>query len=254
MKKSIKEKLKNSEQVFGSWMHTSSVDIAELMAQYSFDFITLDTEHSLFTADQLVNCIRAIQQNGTEPFVRLKDHSPINARHALEAGATGIIIPMIETLEQLTTIIENCLYCPDGKRGVGYSRANLFGKNFNQYFNEINNKLTFVAQIESKKGMDNIEEILSHPFLDAIMVGPYDLTSSLGIPGQFSNSIYINAVKSMKEAALKSNKQFGTHIVHAIPSEIKKRAQDGYRFLVYSSDVVMLQNSLSKASQEFRVD
>jgi 2-dehydro-3-deoxyglucarate aldolase len=127
---SIKEKLKAGKPTIGTWMQIPNSNVAEILASNGFDWITLDLEHGAFSLNVLPDIIRAIEIGGSTPFIRVAQSHPKDIKQALDAGAKGIIVPMIESVEQARDFVKWSSYPPMGTRGVGFSNANLFGKHF----------------------------------------------------------------------------------------------------------------------------
>ncbi|MDP7197467.1 MAG: aldolase/citrate lyase family protein, partial [SAR202 cluster bacterium] len=135
-----------------------------------------------------------------------------------------------------------CCWPPAGKRGVGFSRANLFGKHFDEYKKEALEPL-LVAQIEHIKAVNNLENILKVEGLDAIMVGPYDLSASMNITGEFDNRDFISIMGKILKQCKKYNIPCGDHIVQPDPKLLEKRIKQGYQFIAYSTDGIFLYSS-----------
>ncbi len=241
---SIRSKFKKGELSIGSWMQISSSSIAEIMGSSGFDWVAIDMEHGSFSNEKLPDLFRALELNNTLPLVRLAEGNSKDCKLSLDAGAGGVIIPMVESAEQLRKIKEFCCWPPSGNRGVAFSRANLYGKFFNQYEKEAQAPL-IIALIETSNGLDNINEILEVDGLDAIMIGPYDLSASLGITAQFKNKIFLKALEDISEAAKVKKVPFGIHIIEPSKKELNLRIQEGYKFLAYSIDSVMLRKIAS---------
>ena len=238
----IRNKLKNRKYSVGSWIQIPSGSIAEIMGQSGYDWVAVDLEHGSISISQLPNLFRAIELGGTLPLARLAQGSAKDCKQALDAGAGGVIIPMIESADQLAEIIDVSRWPPFGKRGVGFSRANLFGKNFSEYSKEAQQPLV-IAMIENVKAVKELDKILSVEGLDAILIGPYDLSASMGITGKFQDERFILAIKSILELCNKRNVSSGIHIVQPDTNILKKRIQEGYKFIAYSIDSVLLIDS-----------
>ena len=238
--KVIKIKLKNSDVSIGTWMQIPSPDIAEILTHNNFDWIALDLEHGVYNNESILSCVRAIELGNTEPFVRIGEHDEKLIKLCLESGVRGIIIPMVSNAEELKKVISYIHYPSKGSRGVGFSRANLFGQNFTEYFESINEKITIVAQIESKEAVENLDDILKIKDLDAIMVGPYDLSASLGCTGDFQNSLFLETMKLIKEKTLKSNVKMGVHVVKPIEQDLKSAIIEDNKFIAYGIDALFL--------------
>ena len=226
----------------GSWMQLPNASVAEIMGKAGYDWIVVDLEHGSFNIETLVNVNRAIELGGSAPFVRLPNIDPKTIKDSLEAGARGLIFPMVESLEQLENAINWSLYPPLGIRGVGYSRANLFGKQFDEYY-QASSELVFVAQIEHINAVKNLGSILTARHLDAIIVGPYDLSASMNLTAQFDHPEFKAAIESIKSQAVANNIPLGMHVVQPDSSELQSKIDEGYQFIAYSLDAVFLYQS-----------
>lgn len=238
--KILKKKIRNGEVTVGSWMQISHPTIAEVLAKAGYEWIVIDMEHGAFATSELPNIFRAIELQGSQPFVRLAVGLRKDVKSALDSGATGIIIPMIESAKQVQDTINEIYYPSKGIRGVGFSRANLFGKEFDNYHANVNDSLTIVAQIEHIAAIKNLDEILAVEELDALMIGPYDLSASMGIAGQFSHPDFIEALKQFKEKCIQSKKTMGFHIVKPDIKQLKIKIDEKFKFLAYSLDGTFL--------------
>lgn len=239
----IKNKLKNGKVSIGSWMQIPDESVAEIMGQSGYDWVALDLEHGLFSNHQLAGLCRAIELGGSVPFARIAYNHFDEIKRALEAGARGIIIPMVKSASELEQGIKNAKYPPDGTRGVGYSRSNLFGKNFNINVPHVNDEIVVVAQIEDIKAVNDLESILKVTGLDAIIVGPYDLSASMGLTAEFNHPEFIKTMNLIKDTAKQCDIPMGVHIVQPSKEELANRIREGYIFIAYSIDAVFLYNS-----------
>jgi len=238
----LRGKLKAGNPSIGSWMQLPSDDIAEIIARSGYDWVAVDMEHGSISVETLPRIFRTLELGETLPFVRLAENSLKACKDSLDAGAAGLIFPMIESSKQLSDAISFSLWPPNGKRGVAFSRANLFGKLFEDYKEE-NSKTFFVAMIESKKGLDNIEDILSVRGLDAILIGPYDLSASIGITAEFDKKLFTESINIIKEACAKHSIPCGMHVVKPNVKDLEFKIQEGFTFLPYSMDTVFLSES-----------
>ena len=238
----IREKLKSGEESIGSWMQISNSSVAEIMGQGGFDWIAIDMEHGSFSVHQLPDLFRAIEIGGTLPLVRVAEGKIKDCKNALDSGAGGIIVPNIESASQLEMIRNYTRWPPSGTRGVGFSRANLFGEYFDSYREEAKAPI-LVAMIENKLAIKNIEEILKVDGLDAILIGPYDLSASLGIMGEFDNQIFIDAISLIHKKCTEYSIPVGIHVIEPSVKQLEERIIEGYKFLAFSIDSVMLRFS-----------
>lgn len=247
----IREKLAQDKATVGTWLQIPSPDVAELMARAGYDWVAIDMEHGSFGRSGLPDIIRGIECGGAAPFARLPEATKTHIKSALEAGAQGLIFPMIESREQLDRAIGWSTYPgldtwategthPREYRGVGYCRANVFGKEFDAYRAGTAKDLFLVAQIEHIRAVEQIESILSHPRLDAIMVGPYDLSGSMGLTGQFDHPDFKAVMAKISAACTRCHARMGLHIVQPDPSALTREIKGGARFIAYGIDSVFL--------------
>lgn len=247
----IRTKLAQDEATIGTWLQLPSADVAELMARAGYDWVAVDMEHGAFGPGSLPDIFRAIECGGAAPFARLPEASRVAIKSALEAGAQGLIFPMIESRAQLDRAISLALYPgqddgrlpgepPRENRGVGFCRANVFGKHFDQYMRGTAARLFLVAQIEHIRAVEELDAILSHPRLDAIMVGPYDLSGSMGLTGRFDHPDFRAVMARIHEACRRHHARMGLHVVTPDPDEVRRQVAEGCRFIAYGIDTVFL--------------
>jgi 2-dehydro-3-deoxyglucarate aldolase len=241
--KAIRQSLAANLPSIGSWMQIPHSSVAEVMGQAGYDWVAVDLEHGSISVSELPDLFRAIELGGTLPLARIAQAAPKDCKQALDAGAGGVIVPMIESASQLLSVRNACRWPPSGNRGVAFSRANLFGKNFQTYFKEAQSPL-LVAMIENQCAVKCIDEILAVDGLDAILIGPYDLSASLGVIGQFDHPDFCASIQKILRAAKKSGISAGMHLVSPNPLELHQLIEEGYRFIAYSIDAVFLNNSV----------
>ena len=236
----IRNSINSSTPSIGTWMQIPSPEIAEILASsLSYEWIVIDMEHGSFSRNQLNSIIRAISLYSVLPFVRLKTNKVSAVKNIVDCGFSGYIVPMIENSKQLDDIYQSITYPPLGKRGVGFSRSNQYGINFKSAL-DCENRPLLVAMIETKSGLENIEDILNYEFLDAVLVGPYDLSASLGICGDFQSDIFEKAYLQIQTNCQKHNIPFGIHLIEPSVSKLKGLVLNGARFIAFSMDSVML--------------
>jgi 2-keto-3-deoxy-L-rhamnonate aldolase RhmA len=225
-----------------AWQQLASPQVTIAMASMGFDWIVVDLEHSSITTQEAETIFIAAERCNAKPFVRLPSADPYLARRLLDAGAVGILVPVVESKEAFDNFAQHCFFSPKGRRGLGLVRSNGWGENLKGYFDEI--KPTLIAQIETKTGAQNIQNILSSEFLDGIMIGPYDLSASLGTPGNFNGGIFKDICSSVTQSARNHKKMVGYHQVEPNLVELQKRIEEGYDFIAYGTDIVALRHSL----------
>jgi len=239
----IRKKLKENKVSIGSWMQLNSPDVAEVMGQAGFDWVAVDMEHGSISHSDLPNIFRALELGGTLPMARIAEGTLSNCKQALDAGAGGIVAPMIMEAEQLEQVINWCCWPPKGIRGVGYSRANLYGKHFESYKNEAQTPI-IIAQIEHIKAFENLESILSVDGLDATIIGPYDLSASMGLTGKLDHPDVLDVCKKILLTCKNKNIPSGIHVVDPDEKKLKLAIDSGYRFIAYSLDAVFLHKNI----------
>jgi 2-dehydro-3-deoxyglucarate aldolase len=238
----IRQSLASNLASVGSWMQIPHASVAEIMGQAGYDWVAVDMEHGAISVHQLPDLFRALELGGTLPLVRLAHGHPKDCKQALDAGAGGVIVPMVETAAQLMAVRDACRWPPAGTRGVGFSRANLFGKYFEAYREEAQAPL-LVAMIEHVGAVEDLEEIISVEGLDAILIGPYDLSASMGLTARFDMPEFISAMDRIRTLCSQHHIPCGVHVVMPDADALKLRIQEGYRFIAYSIDAVFLNTS-----------
>jgi 2-dehydro-3-deoxyglucarate aldolase len=235
----IRDRLRSGGVSIGSWMQIAHPSVAEIMGQAGYDWVAVDMEHGSISHHQLPDLFRALELGNTLPLVRLAEGSTKECKQALDAGAGGVIVPMMESASQLLAVRDACRWPPAGTRGVGFSRANLFGKHFTSYQEEAQAPL-LVAMIEHITAVDELEEMLKVDGLDAILIGPYDLSASMNLTGQFEKSEFRFAMAKILEKANAAHIAAGVHVVNSDSSELHARMNEGFRFLPYAIDSIFL--------------
>jgi len=236
--KKIKTKIK-----IGSWITTFNPSAAHLMSSLGFKWLCIDLEHSTITFDQMEILISVIESNGSVPFVRVGSNDKLYIKKALDAGAQGIIVPMVNTVKEAKEAIEATYYYPKGRRGVGWARAQNFGYNFDKYLKNKSKKIQLVLQIESIEGIKNLNKILDLKNITGTILGPYDLSASLGVIGQFKNFLVKNAIKKYEEISSKKKVTMGIHITKINPNKIRLFYNKGYKLIASGNDMIFLGDS-----------
>ena len=233
--------MNNTDISLGTWLSLYSEAIAEVFVNSGYEWVTVDLEHSAITIDQAEKLIRVIDLAGAKPYVRVSSNDEVQIKRVLDAGAKGIIVPMVESKEDVLAAINATNYPPKGTRGMGLARAQGYGeaKAKNDYIQNISNRIELYIQIESKEALNHLDEMFSQD-INGYMIGPYDLSSSMGIAGDFTNIDFINAEESILETAKKYDINRGYHIVEPDLGQLELRKSQGYNFIAFSVDFRML--------------
>ena len=224
----------------GSWIQIGHPAIAEIMASAGFDWLAVDLEHSVISLREAEELIRVIDLKGIVPLVRLSSNNPEQIKRVMDAGAHGVIVPMVCSPEQARCAVSAVKYPPKGIRSIGLARAQGYGPRFKDYFEWQYEHSLVIVQIEHIDAVDNLESILSVEGVDAYIVGPYDLSGSLGIPGDFTNQKYLEAVEKIRQVGQEYGIPGGVHIVEPDPAQLRHRIEEGHIFLAYGVDTRML--------------
>jgi 2-dehydro-3-deoxyglucarate aldolase len=236
---SLRTRLRSGGATIGSWIQIPHPSIAEIMGQAGYDWVAIDLEHGAIGLHQIPDLCRALELGGTLPLARLACGHSKDCKQALDAGVGGVIVPMIESAEQLTAVRDYCRWPPAGHRGVGFSRANLFGKHFDAYREEAQAPL-LVAMIEHIRAVENLDAILQVAGLDAVLIGPYDLSASMGMTAQFDERAFTDALQRIQTLSQHHRVPCGIHVVQPQPMALQQRLSEGYRFIAYSLDAAFL--------------
>lgn len=241
----LRQQLKQGSPVIGSWINSASPIVAELMAATGFDFLTVDVEHSAVDLVQTQILFQAIRSGNPHcaPLVRLAGNSYADTKRYLDSGAAGVIAPFINTPDDARELVRAVKYPPVGMRGVGFCRANTYGMRLAEAVASANDELFVCVQIEHVEGVRNIDEILSVPGIDAVMIGPYDLSASMGLTAQFDHPQVTGAIDAIGAACSRHGITAGIHVVQPDVADAVKRYREGYRFIAYSLDITMLMNA-----------
>ena len=236
----LKKALRNRERLFAAWVSYAHPSITETFAKAGFDFIAIDMEHSTINQAEAQRIIAACQAEGVPCLPRPVSHSNDYIKPLLESGADGMLIQMVNTPEDIKRLINDLKYPPVGKRSYGVSRAQGYGFDFDEYITQWNQTSTFIIQIESIEAVNNIEKLLSFDEIDGVMVGPYDISGSLGVPGQTNHIKVIEASKKVIAACEKYGKSCGTQIADPNQESIKALFDLGYTYAILGSDLFVL--------------
>ena len=236
----LKTKLRNNEITLGSWITLGNTAIAEIMAKANYDWLVVDLEHSVINIDIAGDLIRTIDLCGVAPLVRLTSNDSNQIKRVMDAGAHGIVVPMVNTPDEAKHAVAATRYGPAGTRGVGLARAQGYGSTFKEYLQWQADEPIVIVQIEHKDAIPLLEDILNVPGVDGFIIGPYDLSCSMGIPGQFDNDEFIGVMKHIRETGKKIGCPTGLHIVEPDLQRLDETINEGYNFIAYSVDIRML--------------
>ena len=248
----LKTKLKNNELTIGSWITIGHPNVVEIMASAGFEWLVIDMEHTSIDLTTAQNLITTIQANGIKALVRVSKNEEVIIKKALDLGADGIIVPMIKSKDDALKANDHAKYPPIGKRGVGLYRAQEYGIGFDEYKKWVEEELVIIAQIEHIEAVKNIDEIITTDGIDGVIIGPYDLSGSMGYPGEFYRDDVKSAIDKVLESCKKHNVPSGFHVIESDPEILVERIEQGCSFLAYSLDFFFLGDSAREGMNKIK--
>lgn len=237
----LKQKLRNREKVFGAWTSIPHPGVTEIFCSIMKpDFVGIDIEHTTVGMEKVQQIMTAGQLYCSGLLPRVASHNGEQIKRLLDAGADGLIIPMVNSRQEVDQIINWMKFMPVGKRSYGVSRAQGYGPGFKDYIETWNERSSLIVQIESITAVENIDSILSSSEVDGVMIGPYDISGSLGVPGRLDEPKVLKACDRVIEACVRHKKSCGNQIVDPTTESIKQFFDQGFTFLILSSDLFLL--------------
>jgi len=233
---SLKDKLKNKKITVGSWITLSDPAIAEIMAKSGLDWIVVDMEHSALSVYQAQEIIRVVNLAGIAPLVRVMENNPEAIKKFMDMGAHGVIVPRINTKLDAQKAVNAVKYPPNGTRGVGLFRAQNYSLDLKSYQKWNEEESIVIAQIEHIDSVMNIDSITSVQGIDGYIIGPYDLSASIGYPGEFDHPEVEKVFKILKKRIKTNSESWGFHVVEPDSESAIKKINEGYCFIAYGVD------------------
>lgn len=249
---SLKNKLKTNQLTIGSWIMMNDPMSVEVMALAGFNWLVVDIEHTSIDLHATENLIRTIQANGMSALVRVSKNEEVVIKKVLDMGVDGIIVPMICSKDDASLAVDYSKYPPLGKRGVGLYRASGYGTKFEDYKKWVAEELVIIAQIEHIDAVNNIDEILQVEGIDATFIGPYDMSGSMGYPGDFERNELKEALHKVVSRCDQYNIPSGFHVVDTDPKNLQIKIDQGYTFLAYGIDYLFLRDAAMNGMRKLK--
>ena len=235
----LKSKIQSGETAHGCWINMGSLVSAEIIGRAGFEWVLIDLEHGAGDAAIMYNQLQVLGSLNTTPIVRIDDITRPNVQHILDAGAYGIMFPQIQNEQEAERAIKMMYYPPRGTRGMSRAvRAVGFGRTADDYVSSLPNTIMGIVQIETENALKRIDAIAAVDGVDVLFVGPFDLTTALGIFGQLDHMIYQQAIRDVAEAGKKHGKAIGALLRD--PKEYHMYYDLGYRFLACGADAAFV--------------
>ncbi len=249
----LQDSLENGDPIYGTMVRFNrDPGIANMVANAGYDFMLIDMEHSVYSFETVADIIRVARGVNLAPIVRPPGRVPPILSRLMDAGAAGVMVPMTETGEQAREIRDACKYTPIGKRGV----AGALGQNDYQRLDApsmmrlSNEQSLIIAQVESQTGVENIDDIVSTDGIDGVIIGPHDLSNSLGIVGQITDSKVTDCIARVVEACKKHKKYSGIHTGNMV--QLYEWRKKGMQLLAYRTDADALMNAFTEYNQQMK--
>lgn len=243
----VRKALLERKVTLGTWIQIGHPAITEVLSNSGYDWIAADCEHTDISIEPFTNVMRGMYGRGPVSMIRVRENDTLAIRQALDMGAMGVIVPLVNTAEEAKKAVEAAKYPPKGVRGFCFSRMNKYGDEFESYIKNANDDIAVVVMIESKEAIENIDEILAVEGVDGVFIGPYDLSGSYNIPGETSHPLVQDGCRKVVEACKKAKKSAGLHVVIPTEENITKAVDDGFTFIAVGVDTVFLNQASKEA-------
>lgn len=239
----LKEKLLKRELTIGSWITFSDPAVAEIMARAGFDWLTLDMEHGSLSMDQAQQIVRTVDLCGVPLLVRVMENNPELIKRYMDMGAHGVLVPLVNSQRDAERAVNAVKYPPGGTRGVGLARAQRYSLDLATYMKWNQEKSIVIVQIEHIRAVENLEAIMAVEGVDGMLIGPYDLSGSLGCPGEFDHPTVREALDEIYRISKAHGYLLGQHVVKPDPGLVQEAVERGVRFVGFSDDFLYLGES-----------
>ncbi len=249
MRHAFRKRLRSRETLFGTLVALPSPEIAEILAITGWDWLFLDAEHGPMDATHLQ---RILQGAGPDKpcLIRVPAGDEVSIKKALDIGAAGIVVPMVNSVEDARRVVRLSKYAPRGDRGVGLGRAHGYGLRFRDYVDRADDEVSIVIQAEHIQAVDHMADIAQVDGVDAVLVGPYDLSASMGRLGEVGHPDVVAAIDRITEACLGAGIPLGIFGMDA--AAVRPYMEKGYTLIVAGGDAVFLGQAAARTLEELR--
>ena len=247
--KNFRNRLQQGELLLSTLISLPSAEIVELLSKLGFDWLFVDGEHGPFDTLQMQKMLQAASPS-CPCIIRVPNYESVSIKKALDIGAAGIIVPQIKTAEETKAAVQAAKYPPQGIRGVGLARAHEYGISFTDYLDAANEQTCVIIQAETKEAIDNIEAITAIDGVDAILIGPYDLSANLGYTGQIEHPEVTSAIKKVALACKNQNVKLGYFGVNA--EAVAPYIDTGFTLITVGVDSLFLLNGAQQTLTQLR--
>ena len=236
----VRRALHEGRPSLGTWIQLGHPGIAEILANAGYDWIAADLEHTDMGMHEFVGLARGMYGRGPVPLARVRENDTLAIRQALDNGARGVVVPLVNSAEEAERAVAAAKYPPRGVRGSAFIRANDYGVRFQDYAASANDDVLVMVMIETRQAVANIDAIVAVDGVDGVFIGPADLSASYGVTGQMTHPLMMKARADVLKACRKAGKAPGLHIVIPTREMIQPVVADGFTFIALSVDTVFL--------------
>ncbi len=251
MSDSFGERLRAGRTLRGTMLTLPLAAVAEVLADCGFDWLFVDAEHGPFELGDIAAVAQAVDHR-IACVVRVPALDAIAIRRTLDLGVAGIIVPQVNTGAQAADVVRFARYAPEGARGVGLARAHAYGRDFAGYLERANAEVGLIVQAEHAQAVENIDAIVAVPGIDAVLIGPYDLSASLGRAGQLDHPDVIAAIEHVTQRCRAAGMPLGIFGLSA--AAVAPYARNGYTLLVAGVDAALLSQAAQRLSDDLYAD
>lgn len=242
------KRLRRGDTLIGTLVGLNNSDVVELLAACGYDWLFIDAEHGAFLPGDTVPLLQAA---GDCPcLIRVPAADPVWIKKALDVGAAGVIVPQVHDAVQAREMVAAAKYSPVGRRGVGLGRAHVYGREFENYLHNANEGTVVVLQAESRQAITNINEIVAVEGVDAILIGPYDLSASLGHIGDVDHAEVRSAIDTVADACRQVDVKRG--IFGVSPEAVRPYMENGFSLITVGVDSLFLGQAAAAALADLR--
>jgi len=237
---SVKQRFESGESLHGCWIEAFSPVATEIMAQSGYDVAMVDLEHGPGGFMDAVQQFQVIAAHPCAPLIRVPSANLSDIKKAMDIGPAGLMVPNISTADEAREVVAACRYGPGGARGAAPTliRASAYGRDLDAYLDKVDDEFLLIGQIESRQGVENIDEIAAVDGLDMLFIGPADLSASLGALGDFAGPRFVDAFERVQRAVLDAGKWLGCIPFH--DRDAGRLYRDGHRLVLSGVDTVLL--------------
>ncbi|NKB62440.1 MAG: 2,4-dihydroxyhept-2-ene-1,7-dioic acid aldolase [Gammaproteobacteria bacterium] len=240
---SIKKRLLAGEKLNGCWIEMFNPIASEIMAMSGYDTAFVDLEHGPGSLMDAISMMQAVERHHCEPIIRTSSSDTVDIKRVLDIGPAGIMIPNIRNPEEAKEVVRACRYGPEGIRGAAASlvRASRHGNDVEAYARFMEEDFLLIAQVECREAVDRIDEIVQTQGIDMILIGPSDLSASLGAINQFDRPVFIDTFEKIENSVLRNKKLLGTIPIPGWPAD--RLYKNGHSLVISGADSLLLKNA-----------